>query len=55
MNQKPKGTLEVSKDVVAQLNAMVRNSATLDANGQSPRSPEPPPSPKLDARSDYED
>jgi hypothetical protein len=56
MNQDSKEKLEVSRDVVEQLNAMVRNCATSVGNGQGPSSPGPPPNPRPSiVRDEYED
>jgi hypothetical protein len=53
MNQEPQEKLEVSSDVVKQLNGMVRDCAASTGYGQGPdTSPGPSPS---NARSDYED
>jgi hypothetical protein len=45
MNQEPQDKLEVSRDVVEQLNDMVRNSAASSAYGQAPGMTPPGPSP----------
>lgn len=53
MNQEPQDKLEVSTDVVEQLNGMVRNSATIGAHGQGPDmapGPGPTPSPTTPTR-----
>ena len=55
MNKEPNDTLEVSKDVVEQLNGMVRNGAASVGSGQAPRSPGPAPSPAPKARYENED
>jgi len=55
MKQETKGKLEVSREVVEQLNAMVRNSAAPVSSGQAPRSPGPTPSPSSNIREDSED
>ncbi len=49
MNQEPQDKLEVSRDVVEQLNAMVRNCAQSAAYGDGPdmSPPGPPPTPSL--------
>lgn len=53
MNHETKGNLEVSRDVVAQLNAMVRNSSAAAGSNQAPRTPGPTPSPTLN--NDFQD
>ncbi len=55
MNQETRGKLEVSKDVVEQLNAMARNSAAPVGYGQAPRAPGPTPSPSSNVRNESED
>lgn len=54
MNQGSQEKLEVSRDVVNQLNDLVRNSAESVGNGQAPRSPAPPPNPPRIACSEHE-
>jgi hypothetical protein len=44
MNQDSQEKLEVSMDVVDQLNAMVRKGDAPNGYGQAPRSPGPAPS-----------
>jgi hypothetical protein len=43
MTQESQERLEVSKDVVEQLNAMTHNSAAPVGYNQEPRTPGPPP------------
>ena len=54
MNQQNKAKLEVSKNVVEQLNAMASRSAAPAAYGQAPRTPGPPPTPR-NSSADSED
>lgn len=54
MNQENQGKLEVSRNVVEQLNAMARNSAAPGGYSQAPRTPGPTPSPSI-ARDIHED
>lgn len=55
MNQLSKEKLEVSRDIVDQLNGMVRNGAEPVGYGQAPRAPTPPPNPPRIAFSEHED
>jgi len=58
MNQETKGKLEVSRDVVEQLNGMVRNSSGPAGYNHAPRTPGPGPSPSISldgAGQSYED
>ena len=55
MNQETKGKLEVSRDVVEQLNAMVRDSAGPAGYSQAPRTPGPSPSTSLDGTGQDQD
>lgn len=54
MNQESQGKLEVSRDVIGQLNDLVRNCAEPVGYGQAPRGPTPPPNPPRIASSEYE-
>lgn len=46
MNQKPQEKLEVSSDVISQLNAMARNGTASSAHGPE-SSPGPGPAPEI--------
>lgn len=56
MNQDPQDKLEVSPDVIEQLNDMVRNSASIGTYDQGPDKspPGPTPTPVPQVRNDHE-